>query len=124
MNQCADATVNAADRNLNIRNRQGMDRAPDDIARAKLLAAQRASIPYLYAVCRVAEDPARGGSMAPLLALACLEHMTSMRALELPWPGAGRSRPLGRRRARAIAGERPGGSMARRLLASGTNRLN
>ncbi len=83
MNQCADATARAADNDLNIRYGQAMENARDGIAQAKLRAAQRAWIPYRDAACAMAGDSARGGSLAPLLTLSCLQHMTSMRALEL-----------------------------------------
>lgn len=83
MNQCAGATAKAADQALNYRYRQAMENAPDDIAQAKLRAAQRAWIPYRDAACEAAADEARGGSLAPLLEQSCREQMTSRRALEL-----------------------------------------
>ena len=83
MNQCAGSTAQAADQDLNIRYRRAMDNARDDIARAKLRAAQRAWVSYRDAACEVEADSARGGSLAPLLALSCVEQMTGTRALEL-----------------------------------------
>ena len=83
MNQCAGATLRAADRDLNRRYQAAMQSAPDVEARAKLLAAQQAWIPYRDARCAWEADAVRGGSIAPLLQLSCLEAMTGIRALEL-----------------------------------------
>jgi uncharacterized protein YecT (DUF1311 family) len=83
MNQCADATLRTADQTLNRRYQTALQNARDEEGRAKLRAAQRAWIPYRDAHCAWEADAARGGSLAPLLVLSCLEAMTGVRALEI-----------------------------------------
>lgn len=83
MNQCADATLRAADQELNRRYQAALRNALDEEARDKLRSAQRAWIPYRDTHCAWEADAARGGSLAPLLALSCHEAMTSIRTLKL-----------------------------------------
>ena len=83
MNQCAGAILQMVDQEMNHRYQAAMTNRLDEEARIKLRAAQRAWLPYRDAHCAAEAGAARGGSMALLLQLSCLEHMTSARALAL-----------------------------------------
>lgn len=83
MNQCADATLRAAEQALKRRYQRALHNARDKEASAKLQAAQQAWKRYRDAHCAWQADAARGGSLAPLLALSCHEAMTGVRALKI-----------------------------------------
>jgi uncharacterized protein YecT (DUF1311 family) len=79
---CEKATLGAADKELNgIYGAMQADL--DKTSKLLLRDAQRAWITYRDAECARIADFARGGTMAPLLALGCKAKMTADRVTEL-----------------------------------------
>lgn len=83
MNQQAYREFEAADRKLNAAYAQAMKAMPDDEARQKLKAAQRAWLAYRDAQAEVEADVARGGTMAPCLRAGTMTELTGQRTAEL-----------------------------------------
>jgi len=78
MIQCADADYKSADKLLNDAYRQRRENL-DKTGEKLLRDAQRAWIKFRDAQCAVERDGARGGTMAPLLYIACQEYLTRQR---------------------------------------------
>ncbi len=79
MIQCADADFKSADKLLNDAYRQRRNTL-DETGKQLLRGAQRAWIKFRDAQCVYERDGARGGTMAPLLEIACQEDLTRQRA--------------------------------------------
>jgi len=79
---CEKAALDTADKELN-RVYDVMQANLDKTGKLLLRDAQRAWIAYRDAECARIADFARGGTMAPLLALGCKAKMTADRTTEL-----------------------------------------
>lgn len=79
---CADQAYQAADGDLNHVWRTMRDHLTKD-EKSLLLTAQRAWLKYRDANCDFAASPFAGGTIQPVIRLACLETMTRARTEEL-----------------------------------------
>lgn len=93
MGACGQYAYGYADRLLNKTYKQLKD-SLDAEGRVLLRNAQRAWVNFRDAECLHERDLARGGTMAGLLQLGCLESMTSERTAELETYKAGLEAPL------------------------------
>jgi uncharacterized protein YecT (DUF1311 family) len=82
MIECASVDLKAADDALNRVYKERMNGA-DELGRDLLRTAQRAWIKFRDAECELERDSARGGTLAPILQLSCLTHLTKRRTNDL-----------------------------------------
>ncbi len=82
MIECADIDYKKADKHLN-QSYAAAKKTLDAEGAKLLLDAQRAWIKFRDTNCAVVADQARGGTLAPQLAIGCAAGMTETRAKEL-----------------------------------------
>lgn len=82
MIECASQDLKGADGVLNETYRARMNDA-DELGRDLLRTAQRAWIKFRDAECDHERDSARGGTLAPVLQISCLTHLTKRRTNDL-----------------------------------------
>ena len=79
---CAQQALDRADADLNS-SYKALRAKLDDQGKNLLRDAQRAWIKYRDAECLRARDAVRGGTLASVIGVSCLSHMTGTRAKEL-----------------------------------------
>lgn len=80
LTECAGASFNAADANLNQRYKSILDRLDGQPDKAELLrAAQRAWITFRDAECAFATSGVAGGSIEPMVDAECRTRLTTER---------------------------------------------
>jgi uncharacterized protein YecT (DUF1311 family) len=90
---CAERQILASDKRIDTLNRAILGHLPDNAAKRRFAAAQKAWLAYRRAYCASRSDVVEGGTLAPLVAANCAVDLNTQHIKDLQAFGAALSGP-------------------------------